>query len=1119
MRLSETGFCSVRPRPHRIAVAATLALGCLATAASAQVRGVYRQPALHGDTLLFAAEGDLWTVAAAGGAARRLTTDPGEETFPRISPDGTHVAFCGQYEGPVEVYIMPIEGGRARRLTFGAERPQVVGFRRDGHVLVATSALSTLPGVQLLAIDPASGAIDRIPLAQAAEGVFDDEGRLYFTRQRFQGSQTKRYRGGTARSLWRFDGDGREAVHLTADFAGECFSPMWHRGRVYFLGDFDGTVNLWSMRPDGGDRRQHTRFQGLDVRGATLDRGRVVLQWGVDLHVHEIAAGETKALDIRLASDLTHRMDRWIEKPLEWVTSAHLSPDGERVVLTIRGDVVVAPRKQGRTVEVTRDSRARFRQAQFLPGTDRLLALSDETGELELWSLPADGLGPRTQVTRDGAIFRFDPAISPDGRSVAWQDKDMRLWMADVGTGEPRLVAQSVSQWDPFSGLVFSPDSRWLAFVETVANTFTVIRIHAVESGETHTITSDRVNSRSPAWSPDGTWLWFLSDRHFQSSVASVWGAYQPEPAFVNQTKVYGIPLAGPARSPFEPADEFNPPKKPGAKSPDGRDAPAVAGTPPGTDAPAPAADAPPADVPRRVEIDFTDIAARLHEAPLPPGNITDLAAGREALFLLRRANEPDAKPALVALPVRNEEIEPVILAADVAAFELSGDRTRLLIRREKSMHIADAGLTPPDLAKTEVPIAGWRPSIEPAEEWRQMFVEAWRLMRDYFYDPGMHGVDWPAMRAKYEPWIERVQTRAELDEVLSQMVGELSALHIYVGSGDYRRGPTQVGPSFLGARLVPAEGGAGLRVDHVYRADPEFPDRRSPLARPGVDVREGDLITQVNGRPMTGLIALGEALRDRAGRQVRLRVRRGVEERDVIVHPVPGPADADLRYYDWEWTRRAIVEESGAGAIGYVHLRAMGTEDFLRFAEQFYPVFNRQGLIVDVRQNRGGNIDSWVLGRLMRRAWMYWQGRVGQPEWNQQYAFRGHIVVLCDEGTASDGEAFCDGFRRLGLGTTIGTRTWGGEIWLSMQNRLVDRGIASAAEFGVYGPEGEWLIEGHGFEPDIEVDNLPHATFRGEDAQLVAAIDHLRRRIEADPRPVPAPPAFPDKSSPDNPR
>ena len=393
------------------------------------------------------------------------------------------------------------------------------------------------------------------------------------------------------------------------------------------------------------------------------------------------------------------------------------------------------------------------------------------------------------------------------------------------------------------------------------------------------------------------------------------------------------------------------------------------------------------------------------------------------------------------------------------------------------------------------------------------MFVEAWRLERDYFYDPGMHGVDWPAMLDKYLPLVDRVTDRAELSDLMSQMVSELAALHIFVSGGDQRRGDDNVGVATLGARLARDAAAGGYRVERVYRSDSDDVTRKSPLARAGVDVAAGAVIRKVNGRSTLAVADIGALLRNQAGKQVLLHVQDAdtEEERSVIVVPIGAGQDGDLRYHEWEYTRREIVDEESDGDIGYVHLRAMGGRNFTEWAKDFYPAYNRKGLIVDVRHNRGGNIDSWILSRLMRRPWFYWSQRKGHaPSWNQQYAFRGHVVVLCNERTASDGEAFSEGFRRLELGPVIGTRTWGGLVGVSMFITMIDGGGLTAPDYRIYDPEGRWIIENEGVVPDIEVDLTPAEMAHGHDAQLMKGIEVLMEKIRAEPREAPTHPPFP---------
>lgn len=1099
----------------------------LASVRAAGTQGYYRVPCIHNDLIVFAAEGDLWKVSVSGGVATRLTSHPGNEGTPRISPDGSLLAFTAEYEGPTEVYTMPFGtgvGGLPTRRTFEAARAAVVGWTPTGSLMYTTDALSGLPNFQLVTIDPKTGDRGIIPLAQASAGVYDEAGSsLFFTRLQFNGSMTKRYKGGTAQNLWRFDANAPEAVPLTADFAGASKDAMWWQGRVYFATDRDGTMNIWSMKPDGSGATQHTKAVGFDVASPTLSKGKIAFQQGADVHVYDIAASSDTTLNITLESDLDQTRENWVAKPMDYLSAAHLSPDGDRAVITARGSVFVAPHRQGRFVEVTKKEGVRYRSARFMPDGKSLVALGDESGETELTRLPANGVGAPERLTTDADILRWDQWPSPDGAWIASTDKNNRLWLYNTKTKEHTQADQSMNE--SITDIAWSPDSRWVAYTLVADNLNRRVKILSTDNGTGTFVTTDRFESYSPAWSADGQWLYLLSDRNIQSVVGSPWGPMQPDPFFDKTTKIYQIALQDGTRSPFLPKDELHNTKKDDAKKdepkalekkPESGDEKKADAQPESKPEAKPAVDK--KDTPKipEVVVELAGIERRISEVPIPAGNYGNLAVNDKALFWTTTERSPDSKPALSSVAIVNENIEVKQVVADIKSFELSADGKKILVLRDDSMAIIDAAHGPSDLAKKDVVLSAWAMSITPREEWRQMFIEAWRLERDYFYDKKMHGVDWPKMREKYLPLVDRVTTRAELSDVIAQMVAELSALHTFVRGGDLRQGKDKVRIGSLGATLVRDVAGGGYRVEHVFQSDPDVPDRLAPLARPGVNVVAGEIIEAIDGVPTLSTPDCTALLRQKADKQVLLRVKpaAGGEGRDVVVVPISTESASDLRYHEWEYTRRLDVEKASDNQIGYLHLRAMGGGDYSDFAKGYYPVFNRQGLIIDVRHNRGGNIDSWILGKLLRQAWFFWSDRVGTPStWNMQYAFRGHIVVLCDERTASDGEAFAEGFKRLGLGKVIGTRTWGGEIWLSSNNFLVDQGIATAAETGVYGPDGTWLIEGHGVDPDVIVDNLPHATFKGEDAQLQAAIEHLKKLIAEKPVPPVKNPPKPDKS------
>ncbi|MEM8933010.1 MAG: S41 family peptidase [Acidobacteriota bacterium] len=645
-----------------------------------------------------------------------------------------------------------------------------------------------------------------------------------------------------------------------------------------------------------------------------------------------------------------------------------------------------------------------------------------------------------------------------------------------------------------------------------------------VETRRATFVTSDRWRSSFPTFDPNGDWLYFLSDRHYESAVMSPWeDERHPAPHFPRQTKVYAVALRDGLRPPWLPADELH------AEAPNA-DAESTTDDPGDVDHGADRdADAePPATL-----VDREGLAERLVEVPVPPGEYRGLTATEHRLFWVTAGDDrfgPARIQSLRLAPTeRGDEpdVDTVVHGVPFFVFEMSADRRHLLVRQQHRDRERLAVIEAPDdgpastvgsetLAEQTVDLGDWTFPFDPREEWRQMFVDAWRLHRDYFWDGGMHGVDWLAMREKYTPLVDRVTDRAELSDLLAQMVSELSALHTAVRGGDRRDGPEDVRLAYLGADVERADAAGGYRITHIPRPDPERPELRSPVHAVGVDLVDGDVIVAIDGVP-TLERPPGAALRQKAGRMVRLRVDRDGTPRDVLVEPISARRAAGLRLSAWEYERRQRVEAASDGRIGYVHLRAMGTRDIAQWAREFYPVHHLDGLIVDVRHNRGGNIDSWILGDLLRRPWSWWKQRVGPSDRNMQGAFGGHMVVLVDAWTASDGELFAEGFRRLGLGPVIGTRTWGGQIWLTASNHLVDRGIATAAETGVFGPEGEWLIEGHGVDPDHVVDNLPHATFHGGDAQLDAAISTLLDAIEREPPTTPSPPSYPDRSSPDN--
>ncbi|MDM4766436.1 S41 family peptidase [Pelomonas sp. SE-A7] len=1093
-------------RLRALAAASTL---LALSAAEAGQNGFYRQPALHGDQVYLVAEGDLWRVAAAGGEAQRVTTHPGQESMPAVSPDGRWLAFTAQYEGGTELYLMPTSGGVPQRLTWEAGGMKVWGFTPQGEVLY--TSLDGQPGSQLFAIDPKTLQRRQLPVGQASDAALSADGKtLYFTRSGLRSDNARQYRGGAIARLWSMDlSSNAEARPLVAEGNNDR-RPMPYRDaqgreRIAFLSDRDGTVNVWSVDAKGQDLRQHSRHKGWDIRHASLDGSKLVYSLGADVYMLELnGTAEPRKLAITLAGDFDQQRQRWVKKPQDFLTDTSISPNGERVLLASRGHLATQGVGALRRAELPTQADGRCKKGEFSADGKSVFALCDFTGEHEVWRFAANGLSKPEQITSDGSTLRMQLLPSPDGKYLAHVDKEGRLWLTDLKAtpkATTRMIARDKLE-SSLGELAWAADSRSLAFTQTLRDTDRPqLMLFSLADDKLHTLTSDRYASDSPAFSPDGRWLYFISNRQIAiSGNGSPWGDRNMGPHFDRRGKLYALALQPGQRFPFAAKDELEAAEaKPEAK-PDTK-------TEAKTDAKPEAKAETKPDAKAKPAIVFEGLAERLYELPLASGNYRALRTDGKRLWVME--SEGAGRTQLKTAAIDNQGGSLESFATDVRSYELSADGKKLMVVRNAGMGnapevlLVEAGAKlPAETGKFQVRWSDWQIATDPKAEWKQMFADAWLMHREHFYDKAMHGVDWKAVRSKYEALVERVTDRYELAELMSQMVSELGALHSQVNAGDTRQGPEEPGLAGLGARL--AKVADGWRVERIYVSDPELPSEAGPLGLAGLGIRNGDVITAVNGRKSAEAPHIAELLRGQAGKQVLLDVRGADgKSQQRIVTPVAQRRDAQLRYNDWRYTRARMVAEGSNGRIGYLHLRAMGPDDIADFAREFYAYSDRDGLIIDVRYNNGGNIDSWILEKLLRRAWAFWQPRA--PEGaatypNMQHVFRGHLAVLMNEDTYSDGETFSEGFKRLGLGPVIGKRSSGAGVWLSDGNRLMDNGIMRAAEIGQMSADGRFLIEGVGVTPDIEVDNPPRASFLGGDAQLEAAIAELKKTIAAKP-------------------
>ncbi|WP_347304114.1 S41 family peptidase [Croceibacterium sp. TMG7-5b_MA50] len=1095
---------------YRLGFAAAVSLLALAASPVRADTGFYQYPAVRGDLLVFASEGDLWRTARDGGTAVRLTNHEAEETDPKLSPDGTMVAFTASYDSNQDVYVMPVAGGTPRRLTYEGGFLRTVGWTPDGKVIFSSRLTGGGQGEVLYMIDPAGGAPVAIPLWRANDATFGVDGRtLFFSRRGLYARARDNavlYRGGGMEQLWRWTmGSAEEAVQLLPDFGAPIRMPMAHGGRIWFVSDKSGADAIWSVSEDGSGVTQHGPEMPFSILQASMDGGDIILQNGADLHAFATATNTLQPLTIDIVTDREQTRLRSIADPLSQLEAARISPSGESVAVTVRGRVALGAPRQLRRVEFAVPLDARARQAVVDAKGERAFMILDQGERGDIYAMAADGSGAPVRVTRGYDAYIWSFAVAPDGKTIVVWDKRARLQKVDVATGRVTLLSQNdTGEDDVFADLVFSPDGTHIAYAERSrsnnANTSDLF-LQNLATGARVRGTSGKYNSYAPAFAQDGAWLYFISDRNFVPSPGSPWGDRNMGVDFPDRGEIYALQLDPSADFPFREDNELT-----GGDDEESDEAEADG-----------AKDAPADDVDDNEEketkkpapIVLSGLAERLYKVPVEPGMEGTLLATEEFLYTIKDKN-------VVSIAIDKSDPKEETFAEDARDIELSADgKTLLLVSgspEKPSLALVPAkAKLPEEMDPLRVRLDDWRLAVDPVAEWRQMFVDAWRLHRDFAFDPALRGVDWNAVRTQHEPLLARIGHRAELNTILGQMASRLGILHSQVRPGDLPRDDENSEMAFLGARLTPVSG--GLRIDSIYRAEADLVALRPPLRRPGVDVRPGDIVRRVDGRQVTSMADLQMALAGRAGQQVRLDLVRGGVARTEIVEPMTMEGLGTASYLDWVEGKRAETRTLSDGRIGYLHLEAMGAEDVASFARDYFSQLDKDGLIIDVRNNSGGNVDSIIISMLMREPWAYWArpDGTGVPTTNMQNAYRGHVAVLIDERTYSDGETFAAGIKSLGIAPLIGTRTAGAGIWLSDRNRLTDNGAVRIAENAQYAIDGSWIVEGIGIAPDHEVENPPHAAFDGQDAQLQAAVTLLKQRIAAEPmtplRPRPLPP------------
>lgn len=1055
--------------------------------------GYYRFPALRGETLVFTCEDDLWTVPAAGGVARRLTSGRGESSHPHLSPDGAWLAFTGREEGEAEVTLMPAGGGEPRRLTYLGAATRAVGWTPDGkEVLFSSDARSPFyqPG-ELFAVRASDGAVRRLGLGPADDIAYGPGGERVLGRNRRDPAFWKRYRGGTAGELWA-DLAGKGEFKRLVRTGGNLAWPLWVGGRVYFASDHEGTGNLYSVLPSGRGLKRHTAHKDFYVRNPSTDGARIVYQHGASLRLLDPAAGTDVEVAVDLASPRPQRARRFVSAARH-VEDWELHPQGHSLALVFRGKLATMGNWEGPALQHGERAAARYRMPRWLGDGKRVVVVSDAGGEeaLEVHAVaPGAAEAPKRLAGLDiGRAVTL--AVDPKADRALLTNHRNELLVVDLAAGTMKKVDRSA--FGSIRGAAWSPDGRWVAYGFHTSANISVIRLWDSKEGKVHDATAPVLRDAMPAWDPGGKYLYFLSHRDFDP----VYDGLHFDLNFPRGSRPHLVTLRKDLPSPFVPAPK--PLKK-------GDDAKADA-----KDKKDDAKDDKKKDEAKDVVIDLDGLTERVVAFPLPEGRyLRVLGVPGKVLFTALPISgsldrsfypaAPSAKATLKSYDLEGRETKTVL--ERVSDFDLSRDNTTLGVQAGLSVRVTASGETVDTGKDSEgfgrksglVDLARAKASLDPALEWRQMYADAWRLQRDLFWNPALKGLDWMAVYRRYEPLLDRVASRSEFTDLLWEMQGELGTSHAYAIGGDYRAAP-RYDQGHLGAEWAWDAAKKGWRLTRILAGDCWDRDADSPLRAPGVNVKVGDVLKAVDGRPLDADVSPGHALVHKAGAEVLLSVQpEAGEARTVTVKTLRDERPA--RYRGWVEANRRKVHQATKGRVGYIHVPDMGPTGYAEFHRAYLAEVERDGLIVDVRNNGGGHVSALLLEKLARRRIGYGASRWSGVESYPQDAPAGPMVALTDEWAGSDGDIFSHAFKRLGLGPLIGKRTWGGVIGIHPRFPLADGGVTTQPEYAFWFDDVGWGVENYGTDPDIEVDFRPQDHAAGRDPQLDRGLAEIKKRV-----------------------
>ena len=1059
-----------------------------------------RFPAVHGQKVVFTYAGDLYQVPLSGGTARKLTSDVnGYEMFAHFSPDGKSIAFTGQYDGNTEVFTIPSKGGIPQRLTYTATLNRddisdrmgpnniVMAWRNDNEIVYRSrkQSFNSFKG-QLFQVNKKGGLSEELPLPSGGWCSFSDDGKKMAYNRVFREFRTwKYYKGGMADNVWIYDFETKQTVNITNNDNQNIY-PMWHGDKIYFLSDRDRTMNLFVYDLNTQTTTKITDYTNFDIKFPSLGNESIIYEVGGYIYNYNFADEKISKITVNINNDFTTGRDE-LKDASKNINSWAVSPDGKRVVFGARGDVFTVPAKAGITRNLTTSSGVHDRNVEWSPKGEFISFISDRTGEDEIYIQNQNGLEDAIQLTFNSETYKYNPIWSPDGKNLLWGDKMGNLSYVNIDTKEVVLVDESDS-WE-VRDYNWSPDSKWIAY--TLPQTFGVNRIfiYDTKSGDSKPVTDTWYNSGQPSFDSNGKYLFFTSARDFNP----IYSNTEWNHAYRDMSRIYFVTLEKGTPSPFEPEnDEVSVEKAEKPEQSDSKDKKGDKGETKTDEF--------------SVKIDFEGIISRIIKLPVKAGNYWQITAIDNSIYF----NQYVSGGGGTKLKLYNLKNEKETDLGDIGSYIVSANHKKMFVNVKGKYAVIDL---PKGKIKPSkfLDLKNMKVMVNLKEEWAQIYNESWRQMRDFFYAPNMHGVDWPSIKDKYSVLLPYVNNRNDLNYVIGEMIGELSVGHSYVLGGDKPK-PKRIKTGLLGAKISKDKSGYFV-IDEILPGENWTRGTRSPLTEVGVNVNEGDFIIAVNGNSVKDVDDLYSLLIGTAGQQVILTVNsKGGDEgaRNEIVIPIGD--ESGLYYYTWVMNNTEKVNKATDGQVGYIHIPDMGRGGLNEFVKHFYPQLNKKALIIDDRGNGGGNVSPMIIERLNRELSLYGMSRNNNVNTKPRGMMLGPKVLLLDNYSASDGDLFPYQFKKLKIGTLIGTRSWGGVVGIRGSLPFIDGGDLRRPEFAPFDENGNWVIEGYGVEPDIVVENDPAKEYAGEDEQLNKAIEVVLEELK-DYKPLPNIPEYPDKT------